>query len=368
MARHGENIRKRADGRWEGRYQAYSEKKERIVYRSVYGRTYQEVRERVIIEKSSLIQSVKVGITKEILFSDAARDWLVGVKKTEKPSTFVKYTLIYNNYLEKSFGNISLHKIPDHVAEKIFVRTLSDSVQKSIRCVLNQILKSASRKYSIPMINLDVPPLPQIHKPVEILTRGEQACLFSALYYETDIFKMAVILCFYTGLRLGELCGLKWSDIDFTNKILRVSRTVQRLYVEGQENKTALIETMPKSEFSNREIPLPDNVLELLSRFQNEEEYVFGGHKPVEPRTMQNRFRKLTREAGLQDKNFHILRHTFATNCVEEGTDVKSLSEILGHSDVRITLNRYVHPSMETKRRHIDALSVFYGQICGQAN
>ena len=117
-----------------------------------------------------------------------------------------------------------------------------------------------------------------------------------------------------------------------------------------------LLELEPKSEYSRREIPLSSAVLELLLRFPSDKEYIFGGDKPVEPRTMQNRFKKLLQAAGLPERNFHILRHTFATNCIEGGTDVKSLSEILGHSDVKITLNRYVHPSMDTKRKHLDIL------------
>ncbi len=108
-------------------------------------------------------------------------------------------------------------------------------------------------------------------------------------------------------------------------------------------------------------------VAALLLQFQNGGEYVFGKDKPLEPRTMQNHFKKILKEAGLPDRNFHILRHTFATNCVEKGTDVKSLSEMLGHSDVRITLNRYVHPSMDAKRRYLETLDGFYGQIYGQA-
>lgn len=182
-----------------------------------------------------------------------------------------------------------------------------------------------------------------------------------------DIYKLAVLICLFTGLRLGELCALKWSDIDFDHKILRVSRTVQRLYMEGGRTKTILVETPPKSEYSKREIPLSETMFELLMAFHGSEEYIFGKDKPLEPRTLQNHFKKVLKEAKLTDNNFHVLRHTFSTNCIEEGIDVKSLSEMLGHSDIQITLNRYVHPSMNTKRKHMDALSEFYGQICGQA-
>lgn len=186
------------------------------------------------------------------------------------------------------------------------------------------------------------------------------------LFKEMDLFKKAVLLCLLTGLRLGEICALKWSDIDPENKILTVNSTVQRLYTEGYKTTTVLTETVPKSECSRREIPLSDTVLEIFATFTDNTKYVFGGDKPLEPRTLQYQFKKILKDAELPDKNFHILRHTFSTNCIEEGIDVKSLSEMLGHSDVQITLNRYVHPSMDTKRQYMNELSKFYGQICGQ--
>ncbi len=136
--------------------------------------------------------------------------------------------------------------------------------------------------------------------------------------------------------------------------------------MDGHPTKTVLMETEPKCEYSKREIPLSSAVVDFISKFWNDREYILGGDKPLEPRTMQYRFKKILEEAGLSDKNFHILRHTFSTNCIEGGTDVKSLSEMLGHSDVQITLDRYVHPSMDTKRRYMDSLSGFYGQIYGQ--
>lgn len=130
--------------------------------------------------------------------------------------------------------------------------------------------------------------------------------------------------------------------------------------------KTILLETDPKSESSKRLIPLTAEMMELLSQLKENQPYVFGGEKPLDPRTMQYQFKKLLRETDVDIHNFHILRHTFATNCIENSMDVKALSEILGHSDVKITLNRYVHPTMDSKRRQIGMLPGFYGQICGQ--
>ncbi len=376
MGRHGENIRKRKDGRWEGRYPVYCEIKKKQVYRSVYGRSYHEVREKLAVQRILTGGHVRQEDTKNqnilshILFTDAAREWLVEVKTKRKLSTYVKYSLIFQNHIEKMFDNIILSEITDIFVKENIPDHLSDSMQKSIYCVLNQILEFVSRKYSItvPKLQFFEKSLSNIrNNTIKTFTRKEQKDLILTLYKKMDIYKLAVLICLFTGLRLGELCALKWSDIDFDHKILRVSRTVQRLYMEGGRTKTILVETPPKSEYSKREIPLSETMFELLMAFHGSEEYIFGKDKPLEPRTLQNHFKKVLKEAKLTDNNFHVLRHTFSTNCIEEGIDVKSLSEMLGHSDIQITLNRYVHPSMNTKRKHMDALSEFYGQICGQA-
>lgn len=374
MARHGENIRKRKDGRWEGRYAVYNAEKEKQVYCSVYGRTYEEVREKLTLKKNLLknqsdnktISGHKTGIPKEIIFTEIAQDWLAQINKKRKHSTYIKYSLVYQKHIEKIFENVLLSQMTDSFVNKKLPDTLSNSVQKSVYCVLNQILKFASAQYSLTLTPLKKTVSEMNSKPIKVFSKGEQKQLMAVLYQEMDLFKMAVLLVLFTGLRLGELCALKWTDIDFENKLLTVNRTVQRLYAEGHKTKTILMETAPKSEHSRREIPLSTILLELLVGFCNNKEYIFGGDKPMEPRTMQYQFKKILKEADLTDMNFHILRHTFSTNCIEDGMDVKSLSEILGHSDVQITLNRYVHPSMDTKRKYIDSLSIFYGQIYGQ--
>lgn len=375
MARHGENIRKRKDGRWEGRYPVYSEKKGKQVYCSVYGRTYDEVREKLTIKKILVKEhseadewtaDQKIHILKSISLTEAAQDWLKQVRKKRKPSTYIKYDLIYRNHIEKIFGDITLSEITDSTVKQKLPESLSYSMYKSIYCVLNQILKFMSVRHSLTISFLRKPCFGPCNKPVKVLSKREQKQLISVLYHKTDLSKMAVLFVLFTGLRLGELCALKWEDIDFENKILTVNRTVQRLYDEGHRTKTILMETMPKSIHSIREIPLTVSLMSLLIKFHNDKEYVFGGDRPMEPRTMQYHFKKILKEANLPDTNFHILRHTFSTNCIEDGMDVKSLSEMLGHSDVQITLDRYVHPSLDTKRRYMDRLSVFYGQIHGR--
>lgn len=350
MARHGENIRKRKDGRWEGRFPVYDEEKGKKVYHSVYAQTYEEVRRRLAAQKSPLADAA-LGTEDSICpynirLSVAAEGWLEEIKRNRKSSTYIKYSAVYSNHIKPALGHVVLSEITDMLVDEKIPDHLSDSVRKSIYCVLNQILKYASKKYSLSTPMLKKTSVSR-NKTVRTLTQTEQKKLICALYQQMDFFKRAVLVCLFTGLRLGELCALKWSDIDFENGVLTVNRTVQRLYAEGNKTMTMLVETAPKSEYSRREIPLPDSVLRLLSDSENNKEYVFGGNRPLEPRTLQYQFKKILKDADLPDKNFHILRHTFSTNCIEGGTDVKSLSEMLGHSDVQITLNRYVHPSMD---------------------
>lgn len=369
MARHGENIRKRKDGRWEGRFLVYNKDINRKVYHSVYAQSYKEVRKKMDVQKrlQDAPQNTEERISScEISFLNAAQEWLAEIKNERKPSTYVKYSTIFQNYIKPFFQSAVISELTDTaVAEKISDH-LSDSVHKSIYCVLNQILKYASRRYGITTPVLNRPSSNIKKRPVKVFSHSEQKELIKSLYQGMDRFKLAVLMCLFAGLRLGEVCALKWSDVDSDHKVLTVNRTVQRLPVVGQKTKTALVEMMPKSECSRREIPLSDTLLDLLVHFRNGQEYVFGGDKPLDPRTMQYHFKKILQEAGQEDKNFHILRHTFATNCIEGGMDVKSLSEILGHSDVQTTLRLYVHPSMDTKRKGMERIAQFYEQIRGQ--
>lgn len=157
----------------------------------------------------------------------------------------------------------------------------------------------------------------------------------------------------------------EWDDIDFEQMIIHVRRTVQRVAITDGEKRTALIITEPKSAFSIREIPISTGIVQVLNKVKHDEEYIIGGRTSLDPRTYQNRFKKYLQAAAVKEYNFHALRHTFATNCIDHNMDVKSLSEILGHANIQITLDKYVHPTMETKRRQLAVLDSVYGQFCG---
>lgn len=370
MSKRGENIRKRSDGRWEGRFSVKDPVTGSRKSRSVYAKTYAEVKEKLTeIKYNSGKETSKITIShgeNEVLLTDIAEKWLLETADFKKRSTYIKYRRIYENHLAKELAELSLANLSangDTILKDKFCfydKKLSDSLIKSIYCVLNQIIQYCNVNYHANVCMQEMPRRSNAVKPVNPLTRAEQVCLLRRLYEDMDRSSFGILLCLSTGLRLGEICALKWSDIDLNGKVLYVNRTVQRIAIDRHSTKTILWEDTPKSIFSKREIPIPDNIMPHLLSLKQSEEYVISGSVPTEPRTYQYRFQKILFDAGIEKHNFHVLRHTFATNCINSGADIKSLSEILGHSSVHITLNRYVHPTIDTKRRHLNNLSLVY--------
>lgn len=185
----------------------------------------------------------------------------------------------------------------------------------------------------------------------------ERKRLESYLLHNQNNTNISVLLCLFTGLRVGELCGLKWSDIDFQNGTVSVCRTVQRINKHG---KSEVAIGSPKSKSSVRIVPIPDFLLAILKAKRKGDDFyiITGTSKPTEPRTMQNRFKSILKTCGIRNVNFHLLRHTYATICIENGFDPKTLSELLGHADASITLNRYVHSSMLMKKNYVSRLKL----------
>lgn len=370
MARKGENIHKRIDGRWEGRYLVVEPKSGRKMYKSIYAKTYTEVKRKLLIAKSEGFQDSKMvsnSVYSEMwCFEDLAAAWLGSIKNDKKYSTYIKYTSVYETHLRKALGQKKISEIRPDSLKEVYEASNSDSIRKSIYSVFNQISSYACERFQINMEKSNRPKLQKKSNVVTVLSQSEQTALLKNLYHEMDAYKLAILICVSTGLRIGEVCALKWKDIDFQGKLLYINRTVQRLAVKDQKTKTTLFVDEPKSAHSRREIPIPDNLIHLLFLMKNEGEYVITPNKPTEPKTLQNHFRQCLKEAELDGKNFHILRHTFATNCINAGVDVKSLSEILGHASVTITLNRYVHSTIETKRNHMNHLYAIYGHYIGQ--
>lgn len=239
---------------------------------------------------------------------------------------------------------------------------LSPKTVTDILTIIKNTIEYARYK-DLPVIcNLSKLTIKKKEKEMRVLTQVEQEALIRVLFDEMDLYKFGVFLSLYTGIRIGELCALQWEDLNIARTTLKIRKTMQRIQDTGNGafSKTKIVITEPKSQCSVREIPLPSFVIDIARQFaSNPKSYILTGNdRYVEPRTMQNRFKSYVKDSGIADANFHALRHTFATRCVEVGFEIKTLSEVLGHANVNITLNRYVHSSFELKCSNMNKLSL----------
>ena len=350
MARRGENIYHRKDGRWEGRYKSGYDESGKAKYRSVYGHSYMEVREKLApLKTRSPAPHVTCQMTVKELFSE----WLSAVKVRVKTSTFANYLMKVEKHILPVFGGmkydmLTVQMINNFIQKKLDLG-LSAKYVSDIVIVFKSMSKYSAKIHEFRNTLADVE-LPKVHRrEAELLTRNQQLHLCRYLQRNPCTTSLCVLLSLYTGLRVGEVCGLMWRDIDFEKSILTVRRTVQR--IRNCDHSTIIIADSPKSRTSKRTIPIPIFLMKLLRDSRsNENCYILSGSNHIiEPRTLQRRFKSILKKADLPSVSYHSLRHAFATNCLQAGFDVKTLSEILGHASVETTLNRYVHTSMERK-------------------
>lgn len=305
-------------------------------------------------EKIKNIFSMKKNIT----ISQIAIEWLHVNQNSFKRSTYQTYECIIKKYIvNSSLDNIHLEdvKLSQYVlfSEQLLNKGLAPKTVNDIILILNALLKYASKYFNIEIVV--APYVKELKKEMRVLSISEQNIFEKYLYKDMDNFKFAVLISLYTGIRIGELCALQWKDIN--NGTIKIYKTLHRL--KDENGKSTIFIDSPKTFHSNRTIPIPlflNNIIEM--RRHDPENYVIANEsvKIIEPRLMQIKFKRMTTECGLENVTFHTLRHTFATRCVECGFDIKSLSEILGHADVKTTLNKYVHSSMELKQANMNKL------------
>lgn len=365
MSRRGENIYKRKDGRWEGRYISSYDFNGKAKYSSVYARSYIEVKERLKSQSTKSISNNKSDGNKTI--EQISKEWLENIKIRLKESSYAKYYNLLHNHIIPYLGNIKIKMLTSETVNEFTKYKLENGrLDKSgglsgktvldILSMLIQIIQYAEKKKYIENFEYDfIHPKTQSSE-LTILSTAEQNRLVKYIQLNPDIQKTGVLVALYTGIRLGELCALKWQDIDFDTGNLKITKTLQR--IKNTEipvlAKTKIIIDVPKSYKSIRNIPIPSFLLEILKAYRKKHSpdcYILSGTlKYIEPRVYQSKFKKYLKATGIEDVKFHTLRHTFATRAIERGFDIKSLSEILGHSTVRFTLDRYVHGSYELKR------------------
>ena len=374
MRRKGENIYKRKDGRWEGRYIKDRKASGKAVYGYIYARTYHDVKyrlreaEQVCCRYSS--ENCNISKSKE-RFSEIAVNWLEQKKPQFKESTYTKYQNLLQCYILPNLGEISLSQLTVNIIDnfcKQMLQTggnrqkgLSPKTVADILSLMRSILRNASYNgYLIPF-DLKSVVVRQNQKEMRILTKTEQQILCQFIINNPTPKNIGILICMFTGIRVGEVCALQCEDISIIEKTIHIHQTMQRIQTNNNSGeKTKIIVTTPKSQCSIRTIPIPDELIDLIknSNMSVSGYFLTGSSKKwIEPRTMQNHFKSISRKCNIKEVNFHALRHTFATRCIEYGFDIKSLSEILGHANVNITMNRYVHPTMDLKRNNMERLS-----------
>lgn len=364
MSRRGENIYKRKDNRWEGRYIKGYDCSGKAMFGYIYARSYRDARQKL----SECKRDAAAGSARNKRdFGKFCDEWLILSRSRVKDSTYVKYHTIIKKHIEPKFGDMLPQMLNTVIIEEfshgLLTEGMSVKTVKDILTVLRSVLKYCRSQLSSSFPDIEIIYPKERNREMRVLTLDEQETLVQYLTSDTDSIKFGILLALLTGMRIGEICALKWSSISLDEKTVHVCATMQRLktFEQGTEKKTKVIVGDTKSETSDRVIPLSDFALSLCLKMKPESEdaYVLTGdaERFMEPRAVQYRLGKYTAECGLDGVHFHALRHTFATRCVEVGFEIKSLSEILGHSSTKVTLDRYVHSSLELKRSNMDKLS-----------
>ena len=271
------------------------------------------------------------------------------MKHTIKIRTYNRYKSICELHLIKDLGEYELDELKPNVLQDFLLKKIDDHYStntiKGIVSVLKQALRLAitlefvDKEYCS---NLKMPSSEE--KEISVFTKKEQQVIESFCLNHKKRNYIGIVICLYTGIRLGELLALTWDDIDFNSNLLTINKTSYSAKVDG---KTQIIVDKPKTKKSNRVIPLPNQLVKLLKIIKKESnsKYVITTRNSgiVGNRSYQRTFKFILKKVNVPYRNFHSLRHTFATNAIELGMDVKTLAEILGHTNAMITLNRYSH-------------------------
>jgi integrase len=303
-------------------------------------------------------------MTKEVEISKVIDLWKKDKKQYVKKSSYSAYMLLIENHLLPSFGN-QLSVEESDIQEFVFRKLdegLSQKTIKDILIVLKMILKFGVKNKLIEYQQFDVQfPTERERYEIEVLSKSNQKKIMNYVQEHFTFKNLGIYICLSAGIRIGEICALTWDDIDTETGIINIRKTIQRIYIiEDDDRRTELILDSPKTKNSIRDIPMSRDLLRMLKPIKkvvNSSFYLLTNDvKPTEPRTYRNYYKKLMKELNMPELKFHGLRHSFATRCIESNCDYKTVSVILGHSNISTTLNLYVHPNMEQKKKCIDQM------------
>lgn len=373
MPKRGENIHKRKDGRWEGRLKIGKHPNGTTKYKSVYAKTYSEVKEKLNQARHSGFEPEK-GKHGNSLFSEVMSAWFTSAKFAMKGSTVYKYTYLMERHINPELGAI---RVCDITSSLIGIFTeqklrrgkldgsggLSSFYVKTMLYIIQAVMAFACDEGLCPPLRTKITMPAERRKDIAILSLEEQRRFERYVVHKTGTTELGMLISLYAGLRIGEVCALKWEDVDLKKGVILIRHTISRIKCEDNEDgrRSRLILDSPKTDASKRDIPISSLLMPHLVKARDTacSSYVVSDRPGfLNPRTFAYRYHKVLGKCGLSIINYHALRHTFATRCIEAGVDIKSLSEILGHANISITLNTYVHSSMEMKRTQLEKLSL----------
>lgn len=307
--------------------------------------------------------------SKKILYKDWIYTWLLEKKDYIKESTYANYSNNIFNHIIPKLGNYYLNELNHKVIQDFLLELskngrkdntggLAEKTIKDITIIIKGSIKKGINEDKIKHIELTFNyPKDNKENKLYVLTKREQNKITNYVLENINSRNIGLLISLYSGIRIGELCALKWEDVDFKKNCLTINKTIQRVYIKDKnKNISKVIITTPKTKNANREIPINKDFLEILKKVKSDKKHYIltGNEKYIEPRTYRKYFNKVLDELKIKHFNFHSLRHTFATNCISLGVDYKTVSELLGHANVNITLNLYVHPRYSQKKKCID--------------
>lgn len=303
-------------------------------------------------------------MVKEKTINQITEEWKEEKKKYVKKSTYAAYQLLIQNHIKPYFGDlyeVNEEKVQQFVFDKLDAG-LSEKTIRDIIIVLKMILKFGIKNGYLEYVQIDAKfPSKQEKKDLDVLSKADQKKFMEHLRNNFTFKNLGIFICLSTGMRIGEICGLRWCDVDTVEGVIKVRHTLQRIYIiEDKTRHTELLLDTPKTANSVRDIPMSSELLKMLkslNKVVNENYYVISNDiKPIEPRTYRNYYKKLCKQLDIPELKFHGLRHSFATRCIESKADYKTVSVLLGHSNISTTLNLYVHPNKEQKKKTIDKM------------
>lgn len=361
MSRTGDNLYKRKDGRWEGRYIKDRTPTGQIRYGYVYHRKYQEAKQ-LLFERKVLYQEIqgryKTTRQAKQLFNDWLIHWLHQKKDQVRPATYQSYESKILQHISPFFQDKSFNDLTGELIQEwiyFLQNNLSINSVHAVYRVFKQIIKTAVADkllYRDPTASVILPK--QTKSLVRSFSQREQEALEN---YCQSAKELPILVALDTGMRIGEILGLHWQDIDWQNQTVFVNKTVQRVKQNGHTELTAGV---PKTENSMRVIPLTQRLTFLLKEQSKyaEDAFIFVGknHLPIDPRTLRYRFDQIKKLSQVADLPFHALRHTFATRCLERGVSVTTVSSLLGHSSIKLTLDIYTNSFLSEKQEAIRQL------------